>query len=779
MPDDVFERRSRVRQSDMNGDCFGHTVQHRQDEAGRKPINGRVMEEGRAKNIGQGRSRCSSSHPNKNVGRSTRRRKRSISSSSSDTDSDQRNHGRYRSQSKGKKTQLSAKGVADWKKEIRPYRFNGKSCVETFITQFRICAGHNKWNEAEKTAQLKCSLIEDAGQLIWDSGRPDEITYDELIEKLRRRYGSLDQHEKYKAQLRTRRRGTGESLARVYQDIRGLMSRAYPGQATTDMGEQMARDHFLLASNDKSLELTIRERFPNTLDEAFKQAVQLEALLDTVDANHGRDEKRSHGRGYKDEGLNRRVAHLEQKATGSAEIAVNASQGEVAELRHQINELSKELGRVKASQPQIIQHPGPPQVQASLNNQRMPASEQEDSWKISGQPLQHRENRGRCYNCGGVDHFIRNCPQPRSNRETAISAPPEQAEANRSTTSGEVEHGRRTYVRIRINGVMRKALLDTGSDVTLLPSFAVERLHLQKCSTKLKAANGTSIRIRGTTAVDVQMGEHEFKITGLVTDHVAEVMLGFDCMREHNAIWDFKNDRITWDGTSHELCSKNGQTWCRRVVLQTDCVVPPRSEVNLQTKVIFNDLTGPRLDVEPPWITDARTLDCGLRVSRTILPKGNVNIPVRVVNTQSNPITLKRGTIISELEPVELLESLVEEAQDEDRDNTVLCEMVSRVDPSVTTADRQRLKALLEKYTSVFSRGENDLGRTDVVTHNIDTGDNKPVRQSLRRHPPLHQVAIRQQIRDMLTQGTIEPTKSPWASNIVLVKKRTTACGVV
>jgi len=23
---------------------------------------------------------------------------------------------------------------------------------------------------------LKCSLIEDAGQLIWDSGRPDEVT---------------------------------------------------------------------------------------------------------------------------------------------------------------------------------------------------------------------------------------------------------------------------------------------------------------------------------------------------------------------------------------------------------------------------------------------------------------------------------------------------------------------------------------------------------------------------------------------------------------------------
>ena len=40
------------------------------------------------------------------------------------------------------------------------------------------------------------------------------------------------------------------------------------------MGEQMSCDHFLSVLNDKELELKIRERFPGTLDETFKQAVQ-------------------------------------------------------------------------------------------------------------------------------------------------------------------------------------------------------------------------------------------------------------------------------------------------------------------------------------------------------------------------------------------------------------------------------------------------------------------------------------------------------------------------
>ena len=56
--------------------------------------------------------------------------------------------------------------------------------------------------------------------------------------------------------------------------------------------------------------------------------------------------------------------------------------------------------------------------------------------------------------------------------------------------------------------------------------------------------------------------------------------------------------------------------------------------------------------------------------------------------------------------------------------------------------------------------------------HNIDTADAKPVRQQLRRHPPAHRDAISQQVYDYLQQGVIEPASSPWASNLVLVRKK-------
>jgi len=64
------------------------------------------------------------------------------------------------------------------------------------------------------------------------------------------------------------------------------------------------------------------------------------------------------------------------------------------------------------------------------------------------------------------------------------------------------------------------------------------------------------------------------------------------------------------------------------------------------------------------------------------------------------------------------------------------------VDESVSDEDRRRLVSLLTEFSSAFSKDEDDLGWTDIVTHAIDTGDSKSVRQPLRRHPPAHLDAI-------------------------------------
>ena len=98
--------------------------------------------------------------------------------------------------------------------------------------------------------------------------------------------------------------------------------------------------------------------------------------------------------------------------------------------------------------------------------------------------------------------------------------------------------------------------------------------------------------------------------------------------------------------------------------------------------------------------------------------------------------------------------------------------MVDNFDESVSDGDWRRLGSLLTEFSNTFSKDENDLGWTVIVTHTVDTGDSKPVCQPLRRHPPAHMVAIQEHVSNMLRQGVIQPAKSPWASNLILVKKK-------
>ena len=46
-------------------------------------------------------------------------------------------------------------------KEIKPNKYGGKGCVETFIRQFEVVSKHNRWSKSEMADQLMCSLIDE------------------------------------------------------------------------------------------------------------------------------------------------------------------------------------------------------------------------------------------------------------------------------------------------------------------------------------------------------------------------------------------------------------------------------------------------------------------------------------------------------------------------------------------------------------------------------------------------------------------------------------------
>ena len=86
--------------------------------------------------------------------------------------------------------------------------------------------------------------------------------------------------------------------------------------------------------------------------------------------------------------------------------------------------------------------------------------------------------------------------------------------------------------------------------------------------------------------------------------------------------------------------------------------------------------------------------------------------------------------------------------------------------------EKRQLVEVVEAFADVFAIHEGELGCTDVVRHTIDTGDYPPLRQPPRCIPFALREKVEEMVEEILEQGVIEPSKSPWASPIVLVAKK-------
>ena len=94
----------------------------------------------------------------------------------------------------------------------------------------------------------------------------------------------------------------------------------------------------------------------------------------------------------------------------------------------------------------------------------------------------------------------------------------------------------------------------------------------------------------------------------------------------------------------------------------------------------------------------------------------------------------------------------------------------------LTPTGEAQLRTLLKAYSDVFALDSSELGTSSIMQHSINTGDHFPIRQPLRRMPFTLRPQVDKLVQEMLTQGIIQPSSSPWASPVVLVKKRMEPC---
>ena len=201
--------------------------------------------------------------------------------------------------------------------------------------------------------------------------------YGELIKALEDRFALANQTELYRVQLRERRQKATETLPELGQTIRWLTHFAYP-TAPIDVRETLAKEQFIDALVDADMRLRIKQARPQTLNDAIRLAVELEAF---IKSDTKRVEKMSHLRVVKSNALPDRSSFNNDELVRT-----------LRELQSSVKELQSDVKQLKNTpQSRNIEAP----------------RKQRDTPKTI-----------KCYNCHKEGHISRQCPSNRREDNT-------------------------------------------------------------------------------------------------------------------------------------------------------------------------------------------------------------------------------------------------------------------------------------------------------------------------------------------------------------------------
>ncbi len=85
---------------------------------------------------------------------------------------------------------------------------------------------------------------------------------------------------------------------------------------------------------------------------------------------------------------------------------------------------------------------------------------------------------------------------------------------------------------------------------------------------------------------------------------------------------------------------------------------------------------------------------------------------------------------------------------------------------------KEMLDKILNEYDDVVSKGPHDIGNCKLVKHDIRLNDERSIKCKQSPRSARENEWIKGQIDKMLKNGIIEPSTSPYAFNIVIVRKK-------
>ena len=415
-----------------------------------------------------------------------------------------------------------------------------------------------------------------------------------------------------------------------------------------------------------------------------------------------------------------------------------------------------------------------------------------------------------CYKCGQHGHIAIGCRVITHHKRRHTKESRERGYVHQQCTPSSKTYNKKSSligecneVSIKVFNIATTALLDTGSTVsTISESFYKEHfpdipLQSLEFALNVECADGQPLPYSGYISLDIQIsGISSFPLLNdclfLVVPQSnynsnVPVLIGTNLlgivMETTKDIYGYqflqKADMHTpWYLSMRCLVMRERELSKNRNILafiksaeNRKITIPANSEVVVNGYLDKKVLYGPVCAIVQP--TPSSFIPDDLDISPTLVTydcEKTKLVPIHITNVSTRTVTVPPKALLCELQPVtvEGHKSLKEQKLlDPD-----IMEKIKIDDGNLDESEFQKGLQLIRAFNDIFSKNDEDIGLTARVKHQIELSNPVPFKQRHRRIPLSMIDEVRNHIQQLLTSGVIRRSKSPWASNVVLVRKK-------
>lgn len=174
-------------------------------------------------------------------------------------------------------------------------------------------------------------------------------------------------------------------------------------------------------------------------------------------------------------------------------------------------------------------------------------------------------------------------------------------------------------------------------------------------------------------------------------------------------------------------------------------------------------------------VESCETLPGGLIIPATAVEADEKkHVDICIVNITNRDISIPKGQKVASMIDTAIIDpksatSLSMRVGNDEGKRKVEVQLDSN---ELDESQMEEIQELCSNYSDIFATKLTELGRAKGVRQKIRLSDDTPFQEPARRIPPAMYDEVKQHIKEMLACGAIRHSESPWASNVVLVRKK-------